>query len=333
MTIDAPSILLVTTAVDEASDCVADALRRRGSTRHYRLNTEDLPLAITTSAENGPGGPHFIWHSKDRTASFDGIHRVWLRRHRLPIVPEEQLSSAYSEYCLRESLWFMKGLLFSLAETVRGDDWMSHPSAVQRAESKILQLTVATRLGLRCPETLVSNDPDVIRSFFQRHRGEVVAKALRMAYFDLGDEQRATYTTQISEDDLADADSLRLAPVIYQRHISKQCDVRVTVVGDKIYAARIESQAVDTARVDWRRADVSLDHEAHQLPPAVSTACLQLMADLHLAFGAIDFVLTPGGDYVFLEVNPGGQWLWLEDKLGFPISDDIAAWLLRQEPA
>lgn len=206
---------------------------------------------------------------------------------------------------------------------------MSHPAAVQAAESKILQLTVARSLSFSFPDTLISNDPERIRSFFETHQGAVIAKPLRMGYFDYGHEQRATYTTALTADDLTDDGALAAAPVIYQKLIPKQCDIRITVVGDRVFGAAIDSQPTASARIDWRRADVELPHHVHDLPEGVQEACLQLMRRLGLVFGALDFVLTPDGEYVFLEVNASGQWLWLEDKLGFPIAREIACWLLR----
>ena len=191
----------------------------------------------------------------------------------------------------------------------------------------MLQLQVASTTGFACPETLVSNNPAEIRKFFARQKGRIVAKPLRLGYFDYGDVQTATYTTALSAADLTSDEALHVAPVIYQRHLEKRCDIRVTIVGDSVYAAAIHSQESDSARVDWRRADVELEHTVHVLPVEIAAACQRLMKALDLRFGAIDLVLAPNGEYYFLEVNPNGQWLWLEDKLGFPITSDIVTWL------
>lgn len=119
------------------------------------------------------------------------------------------------------------------------------------------------------------------------------------------------------------------APVIYQPNVPKLFDVRVTIVGEEIFAAAIDSQVEPTARTDWRQTAHDLKHERHSLPIEVERGCLRLMRELGLVFGALDFVLTPDGRYVFLEINPNGQWLWIEDKLGFPITRQVAAWLMR----
>ena len=327
MTTDDPDVLLVTTKLDRASDTVADALKRT-DTRFYRLNTEDLPVGAKSSCKFQTDAHRLCWHSEGRTTSLDGVKRVWFRRHRLPALPTDTVP-AHAEYCLRESQWFVRGLLWNLAEQVRPANWMSLPVNIQRAESKMLQLHVAGRVGLAYPETLISNNPDEIRIFFAQQDGRVVAKPLRLGFFDYGNVQTAAYTTAVSTADLATDGPLAVAPVIYQRHLEKRCDIRVTIIGDSIYAAAIHSQDVDSARVDWRRADVDLAHEVHVLPDEIATACRRLMKALNLHFGAIDLVLTPTDQYHFLEINPNGQWLWLEDKLGFPISERIMEWLCK----
>ena len=327
MTTDDPIVLLVTTALDPASDTVAEGLRAVG-TRFCRLNTEDLPLRSRSSCEYRIDAHRLCWYSEGSAASLDAVRRVWFRRHRLPALPADTLP-AHAEYCLRESQWFVRGLLWSLAEQVPAANWMSLPVNIQRAESKMLQLRVARNVGFACPDTLISNDPDEIRAFCDRQGGRIVAKPLRLGFFDYGDVQTATYTTAVGAADLATDDSLVVAPVIYQRHLEKRCDVRVTIVGDSIYAAAIHSQDVDSARVDWRRSDVDLEHQVHALPDDIATACRRLMKALNLRFGAVDLVLTPNDQYYFLEINPNGQWLWLEDKLGFPISQEIVEWLSR----
>ena len=326
MITDDADILVVTTAVDEASDAVVKELQDAGA-RFWRLNTEDFPLRASASWQLDADHVSADWKLDSAVSSFDRVQRVWFRRHRLPALPPA-VEPAHAEYCLRESQWFLRGLLFALGQRVPNANWMSHPLAVERAESKILQLSVARTRGLLCPPTLVSNDPIRIREFYYRHEGRVVAKALRSAYLDYGQYQTAAFTTALAVGDLGDAEGLAAAPVIYQKHLEKQCDIRVTVVGNDIYAAAIHSQAEPSAKTDWRQTQEDLGHTAFTLPSTIASATRSLMRDLGLAFGAIDFVLTPEEQFYFLEVNPSGQWLWIEDRLEYPISNRVATWLM-----
>jgi glutathione synthase/RimK-type ligase-like ATP-grasp enzyme len=123
-----------------------------------------------------------------------------------------------------------------------------------------------------------------------------------------------------------------LSPAIYQALVPKRFDLRVTIVGQRIFAAAIDSQSDPAAVVDWRHTDnPRLPHHSVSLPEHVADKLLRLMDSFRLTFGAIDMIHTPDDDYVFLEVNPSGQWLWLDDMLEFGISNAVAEWLAGTE--
>lgn len=318
-----PRILLVTTRADIASDYVVLKLSELGAS-FYRINTDQFPLSASSTVEiiRSTLSPRWLWQTQEHLVSLDDLRCIWFRRHRLPVMPPE-IEDAHAEYSLRESDWFLKGALYS-----RKVAWMSHPAKLQFAESKTYQLSVARSIGFRVPDTIITNNPEDVRSFFEAQNREVVAKPLRLGYFDYGETKTCVFTTKIERSDLERDDPIRIAPVIYQELIPKSFDIRVTVVGEEIFSAAIDSQSVPSARVDWRRTDTEkLRHMVHYLPQSVSGLCLKLLAKLDLHFGAIDLALTPEGEYFFLEINPNGQWVWIEDLLGLPISESIAGWL------
>jgi glutathione synthase/RimK-type ligase-like ATP-grasp enzyme len=320
-----PAVLLVTTAADVASDYVAARLTERGASS-FRLDTETFPLQLQCGVRFTPGQA-VGWSCRapgGDTIRLTDIPSIWFRRHRLPVFPTT-VSPGHAEYCLREANWFIRGAIFALADG--SSRCMSRPEAIYRAESKLHQLAVAPGVGLAIPDTLVSNDPDDVRAFADQYDGFIVAKALRLGYFDYGSIQTSVFTSRVPGSALRDATAISLAPVIYQPLLHKHVDLRVTVVGDDLWAAEILSQDEPTAAVDWRQSAVQLRHRPHKLPAQIAEGCLALLKHLQLAYGALDFVLTPDGEYVFLEVNPNGQWVWLEDELKFPISHAIASWL------
>jgi len=139
------------------------------------------------------------------------------------------------------------------------------------------------------------------------------------------DGRRLMPTHPVERRDLANFRGLALAPMILQEYVPKRAELRVTVVGDRIFAALIDSQASRRTRHDWRHYDFDATaYSAHELPASVAAACRRLLAYFGLRFGAIDLVLTPNGDYVFLELNPVGQWAFIEDLTGMPIAAALA---------
>ena len=331
--VELPRVLIITVKSDVAADYVVWELRQLG-VPFMRLNTEDFPLSICSSVsfQEGEATPKWDWLSPClQPVDTRNVQAVWYRRHRLPVLPERMVW-AHAEYALRESDWFLKGAISSLASNGKKISWMSHPLSIQRAESKIEQLRLAKLIGFNVPRTLIGNDPVRIREFFRQCGGTMVAKPLRLGYFDYGERQTCVYTSRVASEEALRDESLHLAPVIFQEQVPKLFDIRVTLVGERVYPVKIDglSSSVDHP-VDWRQLPPEQQsYELHLLPEEIAEKCLAYAKEFDLNYGAYDFILTPGGKYVFLEVNPSGQWLWLEDSLELPISKAIARWLFER---
>jgi glutathione synthase/RimK-type ligase-like ATP-grasp enzyme len=110
-------------------------------------------------------------------------------------------------------------------------------------------------------------------------------------------------------------------------------ELRITIIGNRIFAAETESQSLPEARLDWRRGAFSLKWRAVDLPEEISGKCLQLARRLGLAFGAIDMIVNPDGEYIFLEIHPSGQWLWIEEQTGLPLLDCFCEMLVQSKTA
>lgn len=127
---------------------------------------------------------------------------------------------------------------------------------------------------------------------------------------------------------------LALEPYLFQALAPKRYDIRVTVIGDEVFAARIVSQVRPESMVDWRKARPgALKHEVEDLPAAVAQRCVELCRHYGLAFGAIDLALRPDGGYTFFELNPNGQWAWVEQRTGLALRSRLADLLLQPVPA
>jgi len=202
----------------------------------------------------------------------------------------------------------------------------------ERAAGKQLQLEIAVQVGLRVPRTCITNDPAAVRALDARCPEGIVTKMMHAFEVPTEAGRAVMYTSVIGPDDLAALeDGLALCPMTFQEHIPKARELRVVVVGDRMWTAAVDSPVYAGAEVDWRRDGVGLlDQWTPTTLPAQDAGQVRvLMETLGLTYGALDLIVTPTGEYVFLEVNPGGEYFWLEDGCGFEISDALADRLMR----
>jgi hypothetical protein len=238
---------------------------------------------------------------------FDG---VWLRRPTSPVMPAG-LHPADLPVADREVREFVPGLYRLAAPDAF---WVNPLASRGQAESKAVQLAEAARLGFAVPPTLLSNDPKRIREFLAEHRGRAIYKPFFPAGWEGPTTTAVLGTSEIAVEDLPPDEILRATPGIFQARVEKAYELRVTAFGGFLAAARIDSQSLPEARIDSRAGGPNLPIEPAELPPAVERRCFELMARLGIVFGCFDFAVTPEGDYVFFEVNPAGQFLWVEES-------------------
>lgn len=312
-------ILIVTSKRDLTSDFIVLELQRRGLP-YLRLNTEDLPKGTFYCRPELDDA----WHFELEGAPFDLalVKAAYFRRPGTP-EPLPEINETERTYSTAEWQATLQSLYWAI-----GDRWLNAPYAIALAEDKVRQLTLARKLGFRIPETLIGNAPAAAQAFTAG--GGVIGKPLRNAVVSGPGSDRVVFTSRVAIDVHTDPRTVRACPLILQQEIKKRYDVRVTVVGDQVFAATIDSQCNPDTEVDWRMTSTpDLQHSAYSLPPEVSKACVALTRSLGLRFGALDFVLDPKGQLWFLEINPNGQWAWIETRTGHPIAAAIVAELER----
>ncbi len=315
-------VLIVTNKTDFPCDEVVRKIESKGGSV-FRFNTEDFCTEIGATLRIEQCGLSGEIHSSLRKLNLRDLKSVFFRRPLRSSALE--LDPASREVVEGErnafQLWLWEGLPCF---------WVSRPSAIRRAESKIDQLRIAPSLGFAIPKTLITTDPAAALEFYRECGGQVVNKVLAKGVVKSNGKSLGLYTHRLTEDDLKRPDSISLLPCVFQEYVEKKVEVRVTVVGQKVFAAEIHSQASERTRDDWRKYDFpNTPYLPHALPSEVGERCVELVRHYGLAYGAIDLVLTPQGEYVFLEINPNGQWLWVEKLTGLPIADEIASMLLR----
>jgi MvdC family ATP-grasp ribosomal peptide maturase len=321
------AVLLLTHSGDFYTvDLVAEALARKGA-RPFRLNTDLFPSSVKLSARAGDGRVAELVLETGARLAAEEVRAVWARKLWVPRMGAD-LDERFREMCVRESAAALEGFLDALHEA----RWVNDLQRERAAENKQRQLRVAARAGLRVPRTLVTNDPAAAREFFDETRGRMVAKLLRPLTISMTAAPLFVYTSRVREEDLAGAEALRHSPMVFQELIPKERELRVAWVAGEAFTGALDATGTSRGQTDWRRAAPDeCQWQAAELPSEISNGLRALMSELGLVYGAVDLIRTPAGEYVFLEVNPGGEWGMLERDLGLPISEAIARALLSAE--
>jgi len=322
-------ILLLTNANDSTAPLVEKELSALGA-GFFRFNTEDYGTSVSLSSRIGVTGD--VSHLEAGSIRILGqeVRSIWNRRPASPVCAMPGGASEAKIFAEEELHSALHGWLRSLDAR-----WMSHPDSIRSAGYKLPQLRLARELGFRIPETLVSNNPSEIRdfdSFLRGKGGKLAAKLISKGPPKAAhpDEQYVVFTQILSESDLQNDATLGLCPAMYQEYVEKAFELRVTVAGNEIFACEIHSQQSETTHIDWRRYDLpNTPHLVHDASPELVRRCLEITRHFRLEFAAIDLIVTPEGETVFLELNPNGQWGWIEELTGMPIANAIARHLTR----
>lgn len=237
---------------------------------------------------------------------------VWWRRVRKPYLPKDRTHPEDYKFALRQNVLFYEGIICNLAPNAW---WINSREAARRANAKLLQLNLARQCGMIIPTTLCSNDPQEIRRFVMTHQAVgVIYKPLCSGFWFEDKQVKISYTSKITFSDLPDNDALQLVPGMYQQEIKKNYELRVTCFGDYLVAAKLNSQRHSEGKIDWRAIpEREMEIEPYCLPKKLQNQLRFFMRQLGIVFGSFDFIVTPDGQYVLLEVNEQGQFLWIEE--------------------
>jgi len=233
-----------------------------------------------------------------------------------------------SQFACAESMGALDGLL----TTARAGRWINAPDAARSAESKVLQISTASRCGLSVPRTLITSNPSDVRSFFDAHNGQIVHKSLINPFVRVGNREALfLYTSGLGEETMDALDTLLVHPALFQARLAPTREHRVTVVGNRAFAAQMSARP--EGALDWRRDLINgVTFEPADLPTVVIDAVLKTVADMGLTFAAVDLIETDD-DYYFLEANPSGAYAWLERSVGLAITATIVDELCDHAPS
>lgn len=320
------SKILVVTGADEPNVQRVIPLLHSKGVGVVRMDTDtflrDTEITFLSTEEKD----ELVLHcSEGEELSISEVRSVWYRRPPAPKARPDT-DPLYKQFVENESGKF----LWSLWSVLQFPTllWVNHPLTLKLLEyNKLYQLRAAARVGLLIPETLITNVASEAIAFCEKRGGKVAIKTFGGNNLqDANGSDLVIYTRGVTKRELLEhSSSMKYAPVMFENYIPKKIELRVTVVGDSIFACGIHSQDSPRTKDDWRKYDFpNVKHEVFTLPRDIQEKLLHFMKSLDISFGAIDMVLTPEDEFVFLEINPSGQWGWIEAITGMPISEAIA---------
>lgn len=322
---DPTAIVLIVSNRDDATAAFLESRLTSRGVQFVRMNTEHLG-SRTIRLRTDPTY-QFEAQIHDRWWGPTDFSAVYYRRPVAPVVTgcanAEEAHWVQSEV---RNLWggFLASIPFSR--------WLNHPVWITQAAYKPEQLSRANTVGLKTPESLVTNCPLEAKAFCDRLGWDVIAKPIGHGEIRTaaGSTSGLIYTNKLSPEHANDLGKIWHCPVLLQELVPKAFDVRVTVIDEDVHAVRIHSQSRLGSEVDFRRENmVGMEYSRTELPQETVSLLRNLTRDYKLRYAAIDVVETPTGEYVFLELNPSGQWAWLEEEVDVPISESFQRLFLR----
>ncbi|MFV0361612.1 MAG: hypothetical protein ACK5LL_00775 [Suipraeoptans sp.] len=311
--------LIVSSTIDFSTDLICNHLMRSNE-QFYRLNRDEfLKHEIVVDLQRK--SMIIMIEDEKYEAKFEGLKGVFFRA---PVFLRTQVKNALTvDEQLERNQWssFLRNLI-----VFQKANWINNPVSTYRAENKMFQLSIAEECGLLIPLTYVSNFTDIELELEKLY----VVKSLDAAlFYDTANNlEMFTYSNVVSGEELQEYD-LTSAPVIIQEFLNPKVDCRVTYVNGKIFPVQVLKNGQGMYG-DWRVRKEELEYIPFQLPKYVEAAICKLMKNLELNFGGIDLAIVED-KYYFIEVNPTGEWGWLEARTGMKISGTIKRALCGEE--
>ncbi|GAA2595586.1 ATP-grasp domain-containing protein [Streptomyces tubercidicus] len=302
---------------------VQHAVRARGDEFHIlECDAVSGKTGLTwhlSGTPDGSGVPAAVPTSEGRTVPPAQAELLWWRRARA----DQQLtmSAAGSDGAGLGAQQVSlvnndcRGALGGILAASFHGEWISPPEATDRASDKVYQLWVARQAGFRVPRTLITQSRDEVVDF-TREVGRVIVKPV------VGARGPSLYTRWIEDPQALPAESFAVCPATYQEYVPGRHHIRLNCFGERMFAALIE-----TEELDWR-PDLNVPITRWPVPPDLARLVRTVLDRLGLPMGVIDLKLTPGGEPVWLEVNPQGQFLFLEPLTGEPLTEHFADYLI-----
>lgn len=312
--------VILTNSIDtHAHILVPEIERLKGKV--YRFDTDRLHTHFQLNLH--PEKASFSLETPVGTIESENIFSLWIRR---PYDFAFDVTDPKSKFIKREIV----NVIRSISQYVPKNTLIvDHPEAVNRASNKIPQLKDACKFNLKIPDSIITNSPTIAKQFMKKHRRNVIVKPISIGTTEYGNQAFTIFTKKV--DNSLDLSLVRNCPTLFQENIRKKSELRITIIGNKVFAVELDSQKIPEAQTDWRQAADKIGkipHKVVKLPHKIEKSLIDLKNYYGLNFGAIDMAKNEKGEYIFFELNPAGQFLWLDQVTDLNMAKEMAMYLL-----
>lgn len=315
-------ILIISDKHDVHADVVQEKIiKANHEVFRFNLDVESLKKTYVTF-----DGSKWIVEQNDLKINSKKFNSIWFRRAFVELLLEEK-DNREADFLIWKNEW--NKILLGFYLSIVNKPCLCPLKQSYASENKFLQYIYAKEVGFKIPDYITSNNKRELICFSQSKSDNVVLKLHHQDFYNINNVYQGIYVNKVSSEMLNDFQDKSENPITLQEYIDKNYEVRYTVVEDKHFCCRINSQSSNIAKMDWRRYDIpNTPHYTMEAPDYIKLQINNLMHKLDINYGALDFIVDNNNEWYFLEINPMGQWLWIEDLTGLKISDAISNWLI-----
>jgi hypothetical protein len=309
-------ILIITNSEDKT----VDYLLKSVSKNHFRFNTDNFLIDYDFDFSQ----KWYIRNKKDNLLINDNrLSGIYYRRPVLPLVDVQNINDDLLRQLQNEAYDIYDSFINSI-----DTKYLNNKYDIIKAENKLIQLKVAKTIGFSTPKTIITNDKNALTEFIKQDRKYCI-KPLYLGFFELHGNNFIPYTAIIKN---SDYDLITNYPVLVQEYVEKKYEIRLTCVGDKIFPVKILSQVNDNTKIDWRIENcAAVEYEKMNINCDINNRCLKLLDCFNLNFACIDLIVGKNNKIYFLDLNPNGQWAWLDEILKLGIAEEIERYFYERK--
>ena len=315
-------ILFITSKMDAHVDYL---IKNLSDDDFFRFNVDDYLTFHTISYKISNSKLDVnIFNKIGSNLDMDKVKSIYYRRPLLPTIIDKIEDSNIKQLIEKETMEFLRQYYYSFPNL----KWLTNPYKIHLTKGRVNQLSFASKLNFKIPKTIITNNKDDFLTFFEECHRKVIIKTINpLSYTRKGGEKEGFYTEIIDDNNIKDIDlkSLSNSPTLFQEFIDSEYELRITSVANQHFAIKIKSNITD-----WRKQKAIVKYEEYTLPNDVSILLSKYLNNYDLDFGCFDLIKGKDGQYYFLELNPNGQWLWLEQETGVSIGKAILDYLIEK---